>query len=302
MASSNVSVRPFDWHDAAVAAALQQGHPPADPAPSEESIEALHRWLRQPGMQPERDGFIALEDGSPTGFAYVVTEGLLRRGVLMLHVLAGAQGAAQALLDQAVAHLRTLNFTVLDVDVPESDAARLSWLADSGLTHIRTHWHLRRESRDRVELEPPDGVTLRLAERGDSMALTYLQNAAFTGSWGYCPNVPEEISYRVFDLPMHGPDGVVLLHEGRELTAYCWTHQEAPGEPGVVGMVGVDPKRQGQGLGRLATGAGVNHLVDVGATPMDVTVDSENTPALRLYESLGFVLQWRSLWYQLKLT
>lgn len=251
-------------------------------------------------MQPERDGFIALENGLPTGFAYVITEGLLRRGVLMLHALPGGK-AVQALLDQAVAHLKEMKFEVLDVDVPESDTTQQGWLADAGMAHVRTHWHMRRDSLDTVEIKLPDGVSLRLAERADSVALTDLQNAAFTGSWGYCPNVPEEISYRVFDLPGQGPDGVVLVFEGQELVGYCWTHQEAPGEPGIVGMVGVDPKQQGRGLGRLATGAGINHLIELGAVPLEITVDSENTPAVRLYEGLGFALQWRSLWYQLKL-
>jgi ribosomal protein S18 acetylase RimI-like enzyme len=304
MASSDVSVRHFDWNDAAVVAALQQGKSPADPAPTEDSIEALHRWLRQPGMHPERDCFIASEGKSPTGFAYVITEDLVRRGILMLHMLPGSR-AAQALLDQAIAHLRGMQFEVLDIDVLASDVEWRRWLAGAGLAHVRTHWHLRRESSDRVPLELPTGVSLRLAERVDSIALTDVQNAAFTGSWGYCPNVPEEISYRMFDLPAGHPDGVVLVYEGtdeeKKLSGYCWTHQESPGEPGIVGMVGVNPERQGNGLGRVATTAGINHLIEVGATPIDITVDSENTSAVRLYESLGFVMQWMSLWYQLKL-
>jgi mycothiol synthase len=66
-------------------------------------------------------------------------------------------------------------------------------------------------------------------------------------------------------------------------------------------MVGIRPDLQGRGLGRVVTAAGLDHLVDVGATPIDITVDSANTPAVKLYESLGFTPEWRSFWYELSL-
>jgi ribosomal protein S18 acetylase RimI-like enzyme len=139
-----------------------------------------------------------------------------------------------------------------------------------------------------------------LAAREDAPAITELQNAAFTGSWGYAPNTPDEIEYRIFDLPLPGPDPVLLLEQEGGILAYCWDHREGNG-PGFVGMVGVHPSQQGQGLGRIVTAAGVNYWVERGVLPVDITVDSENTPAVRLYESLGFELQWRSLWYELTL-
>ena len=46
----------------------------------------------------------------------------------------------------------------------------------------------------------------------------------------------------------------------------------------------------------------MDHLVGVGATPIDITVDAENPPALRLYERLAFTVRWRSLWYELRIS
>ena len=67
-------------------------------------------------------------------------------------------------------------------------------------------------------------------------------------------------------------------------------------------MVGTAPAEQARGLGRAVTAAGVNDLIEAGATPIDITVDAENPPALRLYERLGFTVRWRSVWYELRIS
>jgi mycothiol synthase len=62
--------------------------------------------------------------------------------------------------------------------------------------------------------------------------------------------------------------------------------------------VGVLPDQQGKGLGKLATAAGIDHLISMGATPVEITVDSDNAPAIHVYESVGFRLDHRSVWYE----
>ena len=56
-------------------------------------------------------------------------------------------------------------------------------------------------------------------------------------------------------------------------------------------MVGVDPAGQGGGLGRALTLAGLHYLRSRGLPEVMLYVDEENTPAIRLYESLGFAHQ-----------
>ena len=60
------------------------------------------------------------------------------------------------------------------------------------------------------------------------------------------------------------------------------------GELGEVYVVGIDPAAQGQGLGRLLTLAGLHHLHDAGVAEVLLYVESDNTPAVRLYGGLGF--------------
>ncbi len=293
------TIRSYTSADLETLAALRLGH-----APSSAETAALARWLAQPNIDPERDCILAFDDdGAPAGFACLIREPAVGRGVLEMR---GSNqhrggGAGDALLRETSERARAAGLGVLQVDVPESDEARRSALVERGWTHIRTHLHLRREGVEPANAPVPDGMTLRLAGPADAPAVTDVQNTAFTGSWGYAPNTPEEIAYRIFELPDLRPDPVVLLEEGGALVGYCWCHREAEDAPGIVGMVGVLPGRQGQGLGRAVTGAGMDALLGLGSPGLEITVDSENPPAIRVYEGLGFVLDWRSFWYELPL-
>ncbi|MEX2430853.1 MAG: GNAT family N-acetyltransferase [Dehalococcoidia bacterium] len=295
MPETPIAVRTFRWEDIPALLALL-GH-----QASSSHEERLRRWLRQPNMRPERDCLLAEAAGDAAGlraYGYVVTEQAIDRGVLLLE---GARGEAEAALVQAAErHAAGLGLKVLHVDVPEADESRQRLLGSRGFVYVRTHLHMRLTHATPLPVEPPGGMRLRMAERADALALTALQNAAFTGSWGYAPNTADEIEYRIFDLPMPDPDPVLLLEEEGGVMAYCWDHREGEG-PGIVGMVAVHPRQQGRGLGRIVTAAGINHWLERGVSPIEITVDSDNTPAVRLYESLGFALDWRSLWYELRL-
>lgn len=243
-------------------------------------------------------------DGAPAGYACLIREPAIGRGVL--EVQGSNQhrggGAGDALLREASERARAAGLGVLQVDVPEPHEARRTAFAERGWTHVRTHLHLERKGAEPVNAPVPEGMTLRLAGPADAPAVTDVQNAAFSGSWGYAPNTPEEIAYRIFELPNLRPDPVVLLEEDGALIGYCWCHREFENAPGIVGMVGVLPGRQGQGLGRAVTGAGMDRLLELGSPSLAITVDSENPSAIRVYENLGFVLDWRSFWYEWRLS
>jgi mycothiol synthase len=52
--------------------------------------------------------------------------------------------------------------------------------------------------------------------------------------------------------------------------------------------VGVDPRRQGEGLGRVLVEAGLNRLVERGTGSASLYVEADNAAALALYRSFGF--------------
>ncbi len=288
MTSPHITIRAFQWSDVALLATLQH---------AEESD--VGRWLKQSNLAPEQECVFAEEGGKATGFGYLIVEQGLSRGVL----IAEAEGAAAlgALLTNAASKAREFGLSVLQLDVPESDLQRREICGAAGMSVIRTHLHLLRPGDEPTGVALPLGTTIRLATRADVGTITVIQNTAFTESWGYAPNSEGEVSYRIFELPTNAPDPVLIVSiDGQDL-GYCWAHQERADSPGIVGMVGVLPDQQGKGLGKLATAAGIDHLISIGAAPVEITVDAENAPAVHVYESVGFTLDWRSLWYEMAL-
>jgi len=82
-------------------------------------------------------------------------------------------------------------------------------------------------------------------------------------------------------------DDFLLLRDGDELIGYCWLKIED--EIGEFYVVGVDPDRQGEGLGRRLMDAGLARLASRGIRTAALYVESDNVPAVALYRSLGFM-------------
>jgi mycothiol synthase len=172
--------------------------------------------------------------------------------------------------------------------------------ARAGFTRIRSLWTMYRPLADLPPIPAfPPGVTLRTFAVGtDEAAWLDVNRRAFAhhpeqGSW-----TGEDLSLRERE-PWFDPDGFFLAERDGKLAGFHWTkihrpadndNPAAPGhEPvGEVYVVGVDPAGQGGGLGRALTLAGLHYLRSRGLAEVMLYVDEDNTPAIRLYESLGF--------------
>jgi mycothiol synthase len=74
-----------------------------------------------------------------------------------------------------------------------------------------------------------------------------------------------------------------------DLLGFHWTkvHPEEPPH-GEVYVVGVSPKAQGMGLGKLLTRVGLDHLAGLGLEEVVLYVESDNAAAIAVYSGLGF--------------
>ena len=178
-------------------------------------------------------------------------------------------------------------------------ASRLA--ASAGFERVRALWQMRRSLQahlDRPELA--DGITVRTFVIGrDEDEWTALNRRAFASH-------PEQGAWTRADLdlreqePWFNPAGFFLADREGKLVGFHWTkihgrdgedsydtghEHQAIGE---VYVVGVDPAERGSGLGRALTLVGLHYLRSRGLFQVMLYVDESNTPAIRLYQSLGF--------------
>ncbi len=178
-------------------------------------------------------------------------------------------------------------------------ASRLA--AAAGFERVRALWQMRRSLQaqlDRPQLA--DGITIRPFRIGqDEDEWTALNRRAFATH-------PEQGAWTRADLdlrekePWFNPEGFFLAERDGRIVGFHWTKihgrdgqdddhaDHAHQAIGEVYVVGVDPGERGNGLGRALTLVGLRYLRSRGLFQVMLYVDESNTPAIRLYESLGF--------------
>ncbi len=165
-----------------------------------------------------------------------------------------------------------------------------------GFEAARELWQMRRSLLDPLPApELPAGVTLRPFVVGaDEGEFLRVNNAAF--SWH-----PEQGGWDVAQVqlreaePWFDPAGFLLAVDGQgRLLGFHWTKVHTDPEPiGEVYVLGVDPEARGLRLGTALTLAGLQHLRDRGQDRVLLYVEADNSPAVRLYGSLGFT-RWQA--------
>jgi mycothiol synthase len=139
----------------------------------------------------------------------------------------------------------------------------------------------------------PPGAMLRNFESGrDDTAWLAQNNAAFAdhpeqGAW-----LPVDLDERTHE-PWFDPSGFLILEIEGTVAASCWTkvHELHPDRFGEIYVISVDPKFQGQGLGKVMVTQGLDVLRRKGVSDAVLFVDKSNVGARRLYESLGFTVE-----------
>jgi mycothiol synthase len=267
--------------------------------------EAVWRDLDEP-VEPVSAGILATDDGRPVGFAYVYRSDSSpphwAAGMVVHPEVRGSTGVEVALLERAVAHVAVEGGGLVVLWVFEPDKRDDEAAARAGFRHQRDLLQ------ERVPLplgeEPawPPGVEVRsFVPRQDERAWLTVNNRAFAdhpeqGGW-----VEATLQRRMAE-PWFDPKGFLLAFDADGLAGFCWTkvHPASDADPelGEIFVIGVDPSRQGSGLGRALVVAGLSHLADRGIRMGMLFVDGDNEAALRLYASLGFTTHRRDRAYE----
>jgi len=165
----------------------------------------------------------------------------------------------------------------------------------AGYTPFRDLWRLGRQ----LPAIPGSLRTRPFADQ-DRAAFLEVNNRAF--DWH-----PEQGGMTEADLesrmsePWFDADGFrIWENDSGELGGYCWTkvHSDVKPPVGEIYAIAVDPDLRGRGIGRELTLAGLEWLAHLGLRRAILYVESDNRPANRMYNELGFEREATNRAYQ----
>ncbi|MGB3485377.1 MAG: mycothiol synthase [Mycobacterium sp.] len=243
--------------------------------------------LRELGRQRTRH-LIAIDDSAQVQGYLNLTEEIAE---VVVHPRARRRGIGAALIAAALAETDGDRSFWAHGTLPAATATA----AALGLVPVRELLQMRRALDSLPDVEIADGVQVRTyAGPADDAELLRVNNAAF--SWH-----PEQGGWTEADIaerrnePWFDPEGLFLAFDGDRLLGFHWTKIHAPESGtglGEVYVVGVDPGARGKRLGATLTVLGLEYLAKKlagGEQPVVMLyVESDNVPAVRTYERLGF--------------
>ena len=299
-----VRLREFRWSDVAAYATITQEARQADGGHGDFTQRDAEEYLGQPNLRPERDCFLAEVDGTPAGYVLIVPELVIDRAIIEGAVAPAyrRRGVGRMLLDHGVAHSRSLGAKLAHVSASSAATAVRRLCEGAGFAEVNRQLQMRLDLRDLVAGESAPSHVVRHLREGEEALITNLQNKAFAGSWGFAPNVPEELRYRLRMSGSRHEDALILEVDGKP-SAYCWTKTQTRGDQrvGLIWMIGVDPEMRGLGLGRAMLLASVDYLSRQGAESVELDVYADNAPAVGLYEATGFRRRGEVVFYEKRL-
>ena len=138
-------------------------------------------------------------------------------------------------------------------------------------------------------------ITIRSFQEGDIPALLEANAAAFA-------HHPEQgaldragLEARMAE-PWFDPEGLLLAVDADGLAGFHWTKRR-DATTGEVYVLGVAPRAQGHGLGRVLLDAGLAYLARSGCAKIVLYVDSGDVVAVTMYETAGFTVAHRDVLY-----
>ena len=129
-----------------------------------------------------------------------------------------------------------------------------------------------------------DTIAIRTAGTADVSGIVALLNAAFAMERGFIDkdrtSTPEIESYMT--------TGTFFVVDGADGLESCM-YLEQRGDRMYLGMIAVNPSRQGWGLGKQMLVAAERHAVALGCVALDIRIVNLRTELPPFYRALGFV-------------
>jgi GNAT superfamily N-acetyltransferase len=130
-----------------------------------------------------------------------------------------------------------------------------------------------------------DNLRFRHAGRADVEALATLINTVFRVELPFIAGDRTNPD----DVREYMKKGKFILAEDSAGLAGC-VYVELRGDRGYLGLLGVEPRRQGNGLGRKLMDAAEEFFRDAGCVAVDLRIISARTPLPAFYRHLGYTV------------
>ncbi|UZD61831.1 mycothiol synthase [Brevibacterium sp. JSBI002] len=140
------------------------------------------------------------------------------------------------------------------------------------------------------ETRSPEGVEIRSFAPGDEDGWLTVNNAAFDWHPEQGGQTRADIDAVVTAADFDPTTFIIAARDGEVIGFHQTkiTDTDDEGRLGEVYVVGVDPRIHAKGVGKALTVEGMRRMVTAGAETIELYVESDNAPALGLYERLGF--------------
>ena len=175
-----------------------------------------------------------------------------------------------------------------DLPAAQAFATALGWAPSRGLLVME---------RDLAGVEAPElpeGFTVRGYTPADAEQFLAVNAAAFADHPEQGALDAAGLAARIAE-PWFDPDGLLLGLDADGVAGFHWT--KLVDGTGEVYVLGVAPRAQGRGYGRVLLQAGLAHLEQAGAGHVVLYVDMAEPVAVRMYESAGFHVAHRDVLY-----
>jgi len=151
---------------------------------------------------------------------------------------------------------------------------------------------------------PPEGdVTLRPGRPADAAALAAIAGDSYGASrYFHDPNFPAERCRQFYrdwilrSLEGRFDDAVLVAELDRQPVGYV-SCRALTANLGSIGLVGIDAALRGRGLGKRLVHAALQWFAERDLPTVEVVTQGRNAPARKLYESTGFALHRREVWF-----
>jgi mycothiol synthase len=270
------------------------------------SFEMLDQMLKRPGYDIEEDLFIAGIDHNIIGYINVIPETGIGRVILeyFFHPAYCVGQIPGDLIDAALKRAKKIKAEAAQVNIPSAEVTTVKIVVDRGFVPVRTFMEMRLDATEYVFSEDKHSrYTFHRFRPGDEDKLIDIQDRSFRDTWGYDPDIARHVSWWM-GYRRNNYDDIFLMYDGDDAIGYCWTGIGSHADrftgksTGCIYMLGVVPERRRSGIGKLLLEEGIRHLQERNRDVIELSVDGENTGAVRLYRANGFRIADITIWYE----